>query len=284
MTAPVVVTEQTDLAALSDADLATATTEAPSPDVPAAGDQPTPPGTENPAATPAPSTDAPPAEKPAEGDKAAGNQPAPAPEDPLAALTKRVTDQESFIRRQAEEIGKLRKVAPPVDVEKIRSEIKERFFEDPIQATRDLQALEQVETHQKREQVLAAIPGFDELVDDMAEIAKDEGTAPEILAAFKRDPYRPPMDLLYNLAGRAQARKGDKAKQSELEKVKAELEAQKKKSEEVLKRIDAVAKGGSVLSTKIGGDSGDRGIESLEPEQIATLSDAQLKELLEKRK
>jgi hypothetical protein len=152
----------------------------------------------------------------------AGSTPVPVVETLEQRLTKleaQTREKEAFIQRQANELGMLRKIAsrPQIDVEKVREEIREQFHSDPVLATKRMQALEHYEEEVRRDKILMAIPDMPSLVDLMAEVAKTDGATDHTIAAFKADPYKPPINVLHDLAVRARAYRYVKQKEAELE-------------------------------------------------------------------
>lgn len=147
--------------------------------------------------------------------------PAPAPEtveQRLARLEAQTRDKEAFIQRQANELGMLRKIAsrPQIDIAKVEAEIREQFHEDPVLATKRMQALEQYKEDSRRDKILMSIPDLPSLVDIMAEVARVDGEKDEVINAFKADPFRPPIHVLHELAVRARAYRYVQSKEAEI--------------------------------------------------------------------
>ena len=216
----------------------------------------------------------------------------------LEKLRKRVQDKEEFIQRQAREIGELRKlVREALGAETVGTEQglqqkgeeglnDEVFFEKPVEAVK--KTVEQILAERERQiqaeaqralevekTVKERVPDFEKYIDEIAELAKEDGYPDEAIAAFKANPYMgsdPHVLLSY-------ARRVEAARQ--LNQLKAELEKAKKAPEEFLKKIQKAASGTSTLSNVAPSTPKDR--TEFSEKTITSLSDAELDKLLNEK-
>lgn len=228
-----------------------------------------------------------PAEKP-EGEPAPEEPPKPTVEELLSRVEKaekRATDQEAFIQRQSNELGRLRQMAaqqiPQIDPVRAREDIRQTFEQDPVAAYHKLRYIEQHNEAVRREQTRAAIPDLGDLLDDMGEVAATQlGETKETVQAFKQDPFRVPLPLLNELAIRARNLRAEKA------------EADKKRmAEEELSKRAAAKAAATKTTTSITGSTGGRtsgkdskGFARVSPDHIATMSDEELKAFISQDK
>jgi hypothetical protein len=242
------------------------------------GEKETPP----PEKPPGEKTDVPPKEGPKEGEK--GGEAAPeAPvvnplEERINKLEKQVTDKESFITRQARDIGELRARVRNADIARGREEVKE--LDDPAEAARRSASLDNIERAGRKEEISLAIPDFSDLLDEMVDLAKSKGESEETIAAFKADPYVPPVPFLLAFAAEARSRKQMRTREGEM---KAEVAEAKAKADEVAKKIEEAAKGGGpVIKAGDGGKSkSETGkFSHLTEDAVPEMSDAELDEYL----
>lgn len=205
-------------------------------------------------------------------------------EEKIAKLEKRLNDKESMIQRQANELGELRRLKREAELAAHREKIKEQFFEDPIAGARAVAALDAAEMEGKREEVLAVIPDFEDLVDTMVEVAREDGEPESAIRAFKANPFHPPVSFLSQYAKRAKAKSEAKAKESEAERLKAELEASKRKTKDTLDRVARHAEAAPAVTAGSGGSTRSTREASLTEESIAEMSDADLERMLSEAK
>ena len=234
--------------------------------------------------------DTPPADPPAEGTPPAdppaeGTPPADTVESLRAELAisaekekqaaNRITDKESFIQRQANELGELRKLTQ-VDPDTLRNQ----FDEDPVAAVNKMQAMKEAENReleltqsiaaeQNKAAVLQAVPEFSGMVDAIAELATADGVPQSDVALFKVNPYTTPSSMLINLANRVKANQ-------RITKLEAELASQKKRSTEIVGKIEQTAKSTNRLSGASTGVA-DPSSKVISDAQLTSMTDEELK-------
>lgn len=220
-------------------------------------------------------------------------QPPPAPtiEERMARLEEQLAEKERFIQRQGNEIGILRKQVgrPQIDIAKAREEINQQFQTDPAAAVQNMERLRSYVMEVQREQAANTVPDLPDLMDDICEIARAEGEHENKLQAFRQDPYRVPLPVLYDYAVRARAYRYAKAKSAENAELQKQItQLRGRATEEVAARIDHAAKASPVIRGGTGGGtSSTRDATShsrLTESQIPNLSYEELNTLLSKRK
>lgn len=202
-------------------------------------------------------------------------------------LAKQVQDKEAFIQRQAQELGELRRKSQEMD--RFRNEAKTKaesvndtFYDNPLAATeavlnhrdaeRQYAVTEQILREKETElTVTSAIPHFNEMKDEIAEIATADGYPPESVDAFKRNPWTSDASILVNYAHRVSMQRQVKAMQGEIETLK-------KKPEEVLRKIEEAAKGSKTLTAATG--IARAASTEVSETQLNSMTDAELDEFL----
>lgn len=212
------------------------------------------------------------------------------------ALQRRLEQQELFIRRRSTEIGELRKQLKERN-DGLKEDLDSKYIGDTAQSVKvaleieknelRLADLENQQTDMERVHAAQKVfsmyvqPG-EVSVDDMAACLVNDGIAPEFVEQFKRDPYRSTTpETLVHVAKRAKAEKT-------LSQVVAFAKAQHQRikeletgssAESVVKRIERAAKQTSTVTASSGGSRGGAK-PSVSSADIASLSDAELNELL----
>jgi len=218
--------------------------------------------------------------------------PAKTLEERLAKLEKRLTDKDRYIEERNAEIGRLRKQISE-EPKKLHEVTADSFFEDPVanvekitenqrikleqeQQRRQEQTRELIEKH--RSIVRQIAPDYEQNVDSVAEVLKQDGFDEDGIRAFKSNPfaYEPP--LLHNLNIRAKLTK-------ENAELKAEIARLKGGSKKILDKVETISRQkpkvtGSSSSASHGGGGID--VETLDERAISKLTDEQLKALLAK--
>jgi hypothetical protein len=206
-------------------------------------------------------------------------------------LTKQVVEKESFIQRQAAEIGDLRGRRETLETEAkgIKETINtDTMLEDPLKTMEDMKALDnkqiQIEAIKRMEQSLATkevisrgIPDFEDLIDDIAAIALKDGIPSQNVEVFKRNPYGEPPEMLLTYARRAQEARTYSAEKKRYEELTQQAEAKKKKDGEFLKNIEDAANKKTVTS-KTGGTTASKDDTFSKP--IHQMTKAELKTAL----
>lgn len=196
-------------------------------------------------------------------------------------------EQEQFIKRQATEIGDLRKEK----TEKFDREFKERLPGENVDAIREVVKFEESireeerdlerkgkERAQKEAQVFvrSKISNIDNLLPEMAAILKDEGVKPEMVDNFLRNPWESATDFIITLARRTES-------VIENRELKKQIEELEKKQEDVIDKIEEASK----KKQKITGGAGDgqekKKLTDISFDDLSDMPDAELEKLLEEQ-
>ena len=201
-------------------------------------------------------------------------------------LQKRLDEKEKFINRQADEVGKRRKSEEQLrqEVFNLRTQLSGENVNhveamDIQNAIREREAqLDEAEIHTitefNRNTVKSFVAEPESLMDEMIELAKEDGQTDESIRAFRDNIYREPPGTLINLAKRAEMRKEMRNKDAEIASLKAELESLKGKPKEVLKNIEKALREPTQMTNKSGQASSTK--ETIEPSQIPHMTDEEL--------
>jgi hypothetical protein len=117
----------------------------------------------------------------------------------VATLSKQVEDKEQYIQERSREVGELRKSLRE-RAERLRGEVPDLMIEEPTtaierildarNAEEELRSLDMQETTERNKvEVQKAIPGFEDKIDAITEIAKADGVPPQAIRAFRDNPY-----------------------------------------------------------------------------------------------
>jgi len=194
---------------------------------------------------------------------------------------KQIKDKEEFIQRQAAELGELRKQAEALrlQLEGVnKDDLNDRYYEDPAAAVNEVLAIRAKEAELQDLEYRAAVkqnesntkqfvPDFDEVIDDMVEVLKEQKIDDTAIRDFRSNPYKLPPAVLVNLATSAKLSKENKA-------LKAEIETLRKKPEEALKKVESAAR------QAITGGTGKAGQGKIDAKQTHQMSAAELDDLL----
>lgn len=189
-------------------------------------------------------------------------------------LQKQLSDKEAFIQRQGNEIGDLRRRIPKApDAE--QPDPLAKFVDDPEKAVNEILARREatrtaVET-KVEEAIRSKYDDFDELIPDIAAIAKEDGFTDEDVKSFTRNPFSSDPVLVLQYAARAKSAK----KIRDLEAKVGELS---KKPDEVAKKIEEAAK----EKKGITGESGKSGLHAakITEDQIYGMDDKALDDVI----
>lgn len=200
---------------------------------------------------------------------------------PEEKTAKQLSDKEAFIQRQAAEIGELRKreaqlrdelaLFNPADNDALY-QVNPTEAVNQVLAAREKEA-EIIKLNQqasiKQSELLSKeyVPDFEDHIDDMVEILKEQKVEPEFIRSFKSNPYTMPPAVLVNLASTAKLAKEVKA-------LKAENELLKKKPDEVLKKVETAAR------QVVTGSTGKAGKSAIEAKQVISMSNKELDDIL----
>lgn len=167
-------------------------------------------------------------------------------------LKGRWENQEKLISRFGNEIGLMRKMTPEqtrIELDRIR----DVWREDPIAGDEEMRKFrfrQQEDAHKEeaariiqkvsstKEALKQFVPEFDSGIDDLAGLIKEDGAGDEYVKAFRENPYLLDHTTLYNMHHRARLSKEVAGLKAELETLKIENEALKKKPGEMLKKIE----------------------------------------------
>lgn len=208
----------------------------------------------------------------------------------LEKSQKQNRDQKSFIDRQANELGLLRRqVAERIQAraERIRSGqlTEDQEFEERTAIVREKEALEDL-GHQEQalqfyrtnyETVVSHLGEGPLPVEDMAEIFREDGVPEEGIQAFKQNPLSVPAVGLIQAAKRAKERTALKEIFGIAKRLHEENKQLKQKPKQVVRNLNAALNAGpSITGSTSGGVSTDR----INVKDVSSLSDADLDALL----
>jgi len=201
----------------------------------------------------------------------------------IVKLRKQITDKEAFIQKQAREIGNLRKKVHPETEEEKEARLerqKQRFQEDPEAATAEMLENLEAKKTSRRDIIKALIPNLEEIKNDIAELVKAEGVeTPENIEIFLNDPYTADPAKLRYWALEVQRNKDKTAFELRI----ADLEKKIQGGEQqIAKKITKAATETKTLTAKDGKEADTEGETTLSEEQIAYLSDEELREFTKK--
>jgi hypothetical protein len=213
----------------------------------------------------------------------------------LEATKQRLTDKDKFIQRQGNEIGELRKFAPPEEVARIKEAVKteydrihyeqgpfaadeykkqvEKQINEEMQSREVLSNIEKIQT--TRQRIVEKLPTFETTIDDMADSLKEDGVPDNLIAAFKQNPYLVDYGELLNINKAAIARKQLSLKNQEVESLKVRIAELEKKPGELIDKINSANR---TISGKSAGVSSPNGTVDLSNINPRTMSYKQLKE------
>jgi len=172
------------------------------------------------------------------------------------SLKRRIDNQEKMIARFGTEVGLLRKRSPEeerVELERIR----DVFIEDPVEGQKALdeynkrktnaETLSQEASQRQREvsnrtAILEHVPDFENTIDAISSILKEDGVPENSIEGFKTNPYILDHTTLFLLNKRAGLANELQTARTEIEQLKAENEKLKSKPEELVDKIEKAAR------------------------------------------
>lgn len=203
--------------------------------------------------------------------------------DEIAKLRKQILDKETFIQRQAREIGDLRKKVRPETEEEKEARLerqKQRFQEDPEAATAEIMESLEAKRASRRDIIKTLIPNLEEIKGDIAELVKAEGVeTPENIEVFLNDPYTADPAKLRFWAGEVARGKEKTAFEKRIADLEGKIQGGTK---EIVKKIEKAATETKTLTAKDGKEADTDGETHMTDEQIAYLSDEELREMTKK--
>jgi len=216
------------------------------------------------------------------------------PKDEWEKVKKRVLDKETFIQKQAREIGDLRKAREQFtqEIEQLKTIRNEAWNIDPDKAQRAAFAIAQregsinqinaIESSEMNRQVVTQFqPDFDTVLPDIVQLVIEDGNDMADVEKFRVNPFAENPAVLVNLAKRAMDRKAITAKDAEITALKERIAKLEGKPAEVVKNIQKAM----TQQKTITASSGQSGVSKPEvhESQIANLSDKALAKMLEER-
>ena len=233
-----------------------------------------------------------PKDEPAEPAKEPEKVP-PTVEERLALMEKRLKDKDEFIAKQGAEIGKLRKAVPPEPKKELHNVTPDNFFEDPIANVEKITENQRIRLEQeqelrtqalreeieKRKEITKQIaPDYEENLDAIAEVLKQDGFNEEGIKMYKQNPFAYDPPLLHNLNIRAKLAKENAALREEINRLKGN-------PKKILDKVENISRQKPKISSGVvsGQDDGEIDIDSLSDKQIAKLSTKQIEDLLKKK-
>ena len=204
-------------------------------------------------------------------------------QEQLSKMEARLKEKETFIGRQANMIGDLKKQSSALPQPKAEMPTDEEFMTQPVEALRKFEAARKAETEKQaalqaeefnlvttrnKEITASFVPEFDNLMTDIEKVLiEEDGLSSDLLAPFKNNPYATPLEVLIQLAKRVQQRTQITALKSEVDSLKAENEKLKGKSSKILNNIENSAR----QTTQVRPSTSPAG-NSVAPGQLAALS------------
>ncbi len=191
-----------------------------------------------------------------------------------------LSEKEAFIKRQAQEIGDLRKIVsqsftPKQDGEKLN----QKFFENPSEAAREVfkQEVQKEKdlASQKESLFKKYIPDLKDLREDIAKIAKEEGEKEEDIQAFLEDPTGSDLNALRYYTEKAKIVKKETEYQTKIKELEEKIATI---GTDVAQKIQKAAKETKTLTGKTGQETTTK--VTISEDQIPSLSDAELNEAL----
>lgn len=216
----------------------------------------------------------------------------PTVEERLALMEKRLKDKDDFIAKQGDEIGKLRKAVPEPKKE-LHNVTADNFFEDPIANVEKITENQRIRLEQEHELRTQALreeiekrkgitkqiaPDYEENIDAIAEVLKQDGFNEEGIKQYKQNPFAYDPPLLHNLNLRAKLVKENNALKEEINRLKGNPKKILDKVENISRQKPRISSG--VVSSEA---DGEIDIDSLSDKQISKLSTKQIEDLLRKK-
>ena len=202
-------------------------------------------------------------------------------EESINKLKKQIEDKERFIQARNREVGELRKLIASF-YEKPKDHVDEyEFLQRPYEETKKtaIEVIRQFREAELKKQKLfnQFIPDLHELKKDIAQIALQEGEAQENVEAFLDNPYDSDINVVRYYAEKARSAKKLSEMQKQIEEMKKRLS---EIPQDVLSRIQSAAKE-KVITAK-SAEKEISGLKDISEQQLASLSDAELEELLKR--
>lgn len=211
-------------------------------------------------------------------------------------LEKRLAQQEAFIKRRSTEIGELRKKLQTAN-DQLKEQLKdEEFMADPsaaVDARLQMRENEQkIQELDAQEQQMAQVMNNQKIVQNyvnpkewdlqgMVQCLEEDGLPAESIRAFATNPYAAADGVtLVQLHKRQRAEGAFRQLAAYTQKLLEENKALKEKPHEMLKKVEKNIKQPASVTNTNGGSGSSRGL-SIDPSQIANLSDEELNSLLE---
>lgn len=208
----------------------------------------------------------------------------------LDFMEQRANRQSKLLSHMGNEIGMLRKTSPEDEKARIE-EIKAKYWEDPIAGQQAWEAykaekvqLEQEEQYQKvtmevsknREKVDKLIPDFSSFIDDIVELAKQDGYNDQMISAFRQYPYFTNYAILYNMVQRVKASKDMTGHKSKVDELTKEIETLKSRSSQILNTIEKETSKAKPINGSPGNSTVNMGLNN---KPVHSMSTEELKEL-----
>lgn len=206
--------------------------------------------------------------------------------DTLDKADKRNRDKDAFITKLQQENQTLRQnlrpstQTPEQAWEKLAAN-PDTYIDQRLRET----TLTQVREAQEREQaVRGKVENFDDLKDDIAALALEDGFPEEAVRAFKYDPWTTSdPEVILNYAKRAQERRKVVLFEQKVAHLQSEIERLKKQPEKVIRKIEEATRQAKGLTAGTGSPGTSKGMEDLTDEQIFNMPSDQVAALLKER-
>lgn len=217
----------------------------------------------------------------------------PTIEERLALMEKRIKDKDDFIAKQGDEIGKLRKLVVPEPKKQLHEVKADNFFEDPVASVEKITENQRIrleqehelrtqalrdEIERRRETMNKLVPDYENNVDSILDVLKQDGFNEEGLKNFKANPHSLEPAVSYNLYARAKLIKENSALKEEINRLKGN-------PKKILDKVETISRQKPKISSAVvsSADTDEIDIYNLTEKQIARLTNKQLEELLKKK-
>lgn len=205
-------------------------------------------------------------------------------------LLKKAENQDKFFDRVGTEVGLLRKRTPEQEREELEK-IRDAYIEDPVEGHRLMQEYQDKQNKAKdlekeyeanqmiernRESISKLLPEFKEdSIEELSKLMAEDGAPEEALRAFKAQPYLMDQATLYNLYKRNDLTREVTTLKEQLEAKEKEIEALKKKPDELLDNIEKASK----VKTLTNSASGNKNTQAPDEKSVHRMSREELKKL-----
>lgn len=212
----------------------------------------------------------------------------------MEKLQRQIREKEQFIQRQSNEVGQLRRqrLELAAQVEQLKSEMDTNLdkpsenMEREAQINRNYALMAELQRREvatiNRHEVHRFVPDFEKRIDQVAQVLKEDGEDEGIVRAFSADPYVVPPLALIHMVRRAEMVSSLKEAREKITELESQLAEARKSPERILSKITETASRPNRNLTAAGATTRSSAPASL-PVNLSSLSDAELKKLIDER-